>query len=175
MKTLRWSYFTIIYFIKQFSIVADFNTFLDKRNEEHCKDRFLDLLIARQNGEEPKKDEYVDYENLSEEEKTVLGAFLKVLKESGDLTRNIVYPTKKEDVDKHIERLQFYKKGNKWVSYILERNERGGYHEYDSLYPLCLDAFECLEKSHTDYCMEAFPPLVQEVIAKQEKGEPQKH
>ena len=155
-----------------FELADRIYSFLDKRNEEHCKDRFLDLLIARQDGVELEKEEYVEYENLGEDEKKVLDAFIKVLKESGDLPRNIVYPSK-EEVDEHIERLQFYKKGNKWVSYILERNERGGYREYDSLVPLCFDSFECLEKSHTDYCKSVFPGMIQDILKKTE--EPQKH
>ena len=155
-----------IYYYKEFetqyeACIAYFN-WLDPDNAHYCKMVF-DELINDKSKTLPKP-KYVKYEDLSENEKVILDVCLKLLDDSGDLYTHVVYPEREDEVDRFVERIQFYKKGNVWVSYILERNEIGGYREYYTLYSLCIDMFEALEKSHTDYCLSNFPIMVQKAL-----------
>ena len=143
--------------------------FLDKPNAEYCISQYPRVLSAALNKNPLVEPEYVKYDDFSDKEKTIFLAFIKVLRETGSMPLHIVYPTE-DKVDKYIERLQFYKKGNKWVSYILERNEKTGYREYSDLYCLCVEAFQMLEKDCTDYCMDVFDPLIQDVIENEYGG-----
>ena len=146
--------------------IAYFNM-LDPNSAEYCKNMFEELV--KDSSQSFNFDNYVKYEDLIDGEKIILDACLKVLQETGDLNRHIVYPRCEDEIDKYEARLYFYKKGNVWVVYILERNEKGGYREYSTLYPLCFEIFDNLEKSHTDYCLSRFPNLVKEALKKTNK------
>ena len=104
---------------------------------------------------------------LSNEERTIMGIFIKLLKETGHLSRNVeIFPKGKIPE----ARLVVDKVDDKWVAYIYERAEISGYREYDGLYSLCLDVFEALDKNSTDYCVDIFVPLVEDIINNEFKG-----
>lgn len=137
-------------------------SFLDKANKEYCMSKYPELLKDNLENKPKHVPKYVKYEDLEDEEKTILDAFIKLLKEKKEFYLNVVYPQEYE-VNKYQERITFYKLDNKWVSYILERNQKSGYREYDDLYTLCMDIFNSLEKSHSDYHLDIFPILVEDI------------
>ncbi len=99
-------------------------------------------------------------ENLiTEEEETILNIFAKLMKETGDLNRNVlIMPSKDEEC-----KLIIKKKDNKWISYVKERGVIDPVLEYDDLYDCCMDIFDNLEKSSADYCTDIFQVLVQDI------------
>ncbi len=104
-------------------------------------------------------------DNLTTEEKKVLAVFMNLINHIG---RRLSF-TFFQDLHTGMGESCIYKKDGKWVTYSFERGERLGYREYDSLYQLCMDTFQCLEKKDTDFCTEVFPKLVQDALAVDEK------
>ena len=150
------------------SLIDHYFIVLGKRNEEYFRKEYPLRLNDALEGKIRPKDKYIKYSELTDEEKTILIAFIKLLREKGDYERNIYYPSEKT-VDRWEETLQFYKKGNKWILYVLERNIKSGFREYDDLYSLCIDAFDSFEKEHTDYYMDVFPVLIEDILKSKQK------
>jgi hypothetical protein len=99
----------------------------------------------------------MDFDELTNEEQIILSIFKMLIGERG-LTNEFYFFSEKSG---GCGGFCIYKKDGKWISYIYERGEKSGYREYDDLYSLCMDTFGSLDKKSTDYCIEAFPKLVE--------------
>jgi len=137
---------------------------LDGNNEKYCKSMFPELIKKLADNEIIEETGYVNYNDLTNEEQIILNVFIQLLKDTGDYIRNIIYPESEDKIDEFIERLQVYKKGNVWVAYVLERNEKSGYTEFHTLYSMCMAIFNSMEKTHSDYCLSRFPIMVQQAL-----------
>ena len=101
-----------------------------------------------------------NFERLTDEENVIMSIFTKLLKETNHLSRNvIIFPSNIQEGKMIIDKSDY-----KWIFYIYERGKVFGYKEYDNLYSLCIDVFKSLDKDSTDYCMDVFVPLVEDLM-----------
>ena len=98
----------------------------------------------------------MNYDELTIEETVILMIFKKLMYKRGLLDEFYFFNTKGAGVGGFC----IYKENGKWISYNYEKGEISGYREYNSLYDLCMDIFEALDKESTDYCIKTFPSLV---------------
>lgn len=100
------------------------------------------------------------FDELTNEEQIVFTVFWKLMKERGLLKEFYFFQKKTEGLGGFC----IYKEDGKWISYTYERGEIIGYRDYIDLYSLCMDTFEALDKASTDYCLNDFPLLVEQVL-----------
>ena len=91
-------------------------------------------------------------EELTEYEKDVLDTFKKLIKNAGAITcyhfgEETIFPA----------RTTIAKRGDKWVSYIYEKGEYGGFREYDDVYDLVIDTFDGLGPNLSYYFINNLP------------------
>ena len=100
----------------------------------------------------------MNFFDLTLEEQNILRVFIKLICDMG-LINNFTF------LKKTYKESSFciYKENDKWISYIYEHGERHEYHENNSLYGLCLDIFSSLGVYDEEYCLNAFPTLVQDI------------
>lgn len=91
-------------------------------------------------------------EELTDYEKDVLDTFKKLVKNAGASTcyhfgEETIFPA-------HIT---IAKRGDKWVSYVYERGEYGGFREYDDVYDVVIDSFDGLGPNLSYYFIDNLP------------------
>ena len=172
----KWASFHLINDVKYnyeefdnvYLLCLHYFNYLNEYNSMECLEEFPIVLSKVAKNEPLDTDKYVPFDELEEDEKTIFNIFIALMGEISSLHIYNSYPEEK-DIDKRNEKLYIYKRGNKWIEYYLERNEKVDYSEYDDLLSLCYDIFEIFEKSNTDYCNEKFPIMLREALDQKKK------